>query len=281
MPWMPGNAINVWRWEIHWLYDTVSVFPMKMCMVMYPFEGPNGHLHQGQKMKWGEQWSRPWKWSWCARYISSKRSFRSRQSLTKDCKHVGSTFECHCHWWIGSMFKTFSELLAENGNWALCVLTAGMSASCVFAYKNFQPQQLPSPLKSGYSANSTSSPLHQVCRRDLYFVWKSPKMASCAYSHKMPSGTFGLVHTILNYFDLFYTILPFDFSIWFACWRAILESFYGWHGWHLQAETYDAHCGFEIWGSTLPRGAKGRGFAAGNVDDFPWLARLPTPQQFK
>ena len=91
---MPGNAINVWRWEIHWLYDTVSVFPMKMCMVMYPFEGPNGHLRQGQKMKWGEQWSRRWKWSWCARYISSKRSFRSRQSLTKDCKHVGlgSTF---------------------------------------------------------------------------------------------------------------------------------------------------------------------------------------------
>ena len=51
MPW-PANATNVWRWEIHWLYDTVSVFPMKMCIIMYPFEGPNGHLRQGQQ--WNE-----------------------------------------------------------------------------------------------------------------------------------------------------------------------------------------------------------------------------------
>ena len=51
MPW-PANAINVWRWEIHWLYDTVSVFPVKMCIIMCPFEGPNGHLRQGQQ--WNE-----------------------------------------------------------------------------------------------------------------------------------------------------------------------------------------------------------------------------------
>ena len=51
MPW-PANAINVWCWEIHWLYDTVSVFPVKMCSITCPFEGPNGHLRQGQQ--WNE-----------------------------------------------------------------------------------------------------------------------------------------------------------------------------------------------------------------------------------
>lgn len=80
-----GNSLTVWYSQC---LSTKNVYHD----MTYPFEGPNGHLRQGQKMKWGEQWSRPWKWSWCARYISSKRSFRSRQSLTKDCKHVGSTF---------------------------------------------------------------------------------------------------------------------------------------------------------------------------------------------
>ena len=204
-----GNSLTVWYSQClstKNVYGNVSIWRAQRPPAPRP------------TVKWGEQWSRPWKWSWCARYIASKRSFRSRQSLTKDCKHVGSTFKCHCHWWIGSMFKTFSELLAENGNWALCVLTAGMSASCVSAYKNFQPRQLPSPLKLGDSANSTSSPLHQVCRRDLYFVWKSPKMAPCAYSHKMPPGTFGLVITlfwiILIYFTRFYRLISlFDLLV--------------------------------------------------------------------